>query len=241
MEIVPVIDLKDGVVVRARHGDRASYRPIETPLSATSEATAVVAGLLSLHPFRSLYVADIDAIEGRGDSGTILGRIRERFPDLSLWVDNGCADRRAAEAFLAAFPRASLVLGSESQRDDSLLRSLRHDPRIVLSLDFRGDAFIGPQSLIADARTWPSRIILMTLARVGSDAGPDFARFAEILMRAGDRRAYLAGGLRGREDLPAVAASGAAGILVASALHDGRLASADLAGIARRDGSASPA
>ena len=35
MEIIPVVDLKGGVVVRARMGQREEYRPIETPLSPT--------------------------------------------------------------------------------------------------------------------------------------------------------------------------------------------------------------
>ena len=68
MEVIPVIDLKGGAVVRARHGDRASYRPIETPLSPTSDPLDVVAGLLSVHAFRTLYIADLDAIEGYGDA-----------------------------------------------------------------------------------------------------------------------------------------------------------------------------
>ena len=63
----------------------------------------------------------------------------------------------------------------------------------------------------------------MTLARVGSGAGPDFDRYATIKKRAGGRAVYLAGGLRDSGDLAAVKASGAAGILVASALHDGRV------------------
>ena len=41
MEIVPVIDLKGGAVVRALQGDRANYRPIRTPLSRTSEPADV--------------------------------------------------------------------------------------------------------------------------------------------------------------------------------------------------------
>jgi phosphoribosylformimino-5-aminoimidazole carboxamide ribotide isomerase len=69
----------------------------------------------------------------------------------------------------------------------------------------------------------------MTLARVGTDCGPDFSRFSRIRKVSGARRVYMAGGLRGRDDLAAVKASGAAGILVASALHDGRLAAEDLA------------
>ena len=35
MQIIPVLDLKDRMVVRARMGQRDAYRPIETPLSST--------------------------------------------------------------------------------------------------------------------------------------------------------------------------------------------------------------
>jgi len=232
MEVIPVVDLKGGVVVRARAGERASYRPIETPLSATSEPLDVVAGLLALYPFRTLYVADLDAIEGSGNAAAILDRIAQKYPRLSLWIDNGCADHDAAHAVLARFQNAALVLGSESQRDTTLVSALSADPRVILSLDFRADAFVGPPALLHQPALWPKRLIVMTLAKVGSGEGPDFARAAEIQRRAGDRAVYLAGGLRGRDDLAAVKASKAAGILVASALHDGNIIPADLAGLA---------
>lgn len=232
MEVVPVVDLKGGAVVRARHGDRAAYRPIETPLSPTSDPLDVVAGLLSVHAFRTLYIADLDAIEGHGSAGTILDRISKTFPHLSLWVDNGCATGGVAENFLMRNPGATLVLGSESQRDEKLVAELRDEPRTILSLDFRGESFLGPSALLNEAALWPARIIVMTLARVGSSAGPDFERHASIRKRANGRAIYLAGGLRDRDDLAAVRASGAAGILVASALHDGRISSADLASTA---------
>jgi phosphoribosylformimino-5-aminoimidazole carboxamide ribotide isomerase len=70
----------------------------------------------------------------------------------------------------------------------------------------------------------------MTLARVGSGAGPDLERFAAIRARAGTREIVMAGGLRDARDLAAARAAGAAAILVASALHDGRLTGGDLAG-----------
>ena len=228
MEVIPVIDLKGGAVVRARHGDRASYRPIETPLSPTSDPLDVVAGLLSVHAFRTLYIADLDAIEGRGSSSAILDRIAKSFPQLSLWVDNGCADLDAARDFLTRVPATSLVLGSESQKATALVAALQDNPRVILSLDFRGEEFLGPQALLSNATLWPARLVVMTLARVGSGAGPDFDRHASIRERAGGRAIYLAGGLRDRSDLAAVKASGAAGILVASALHDGRIIAADL-------------
>jgi phosphoribosylformimino-5-aminoimidazole carboxamide ribotide isomerase len=229
VEIVPVIDLKDGVVVRARHGDRASYRPIHTPLSLSPAPLEVVKGLMSLHPFRTLYIADLDAIEGKSDGAAVISEITASFPGLDLWIDNGCADRSAAEALLAEMSSTSLVLGSESQRDASLVRALRESGRILLSLDFRGDRLLGPEALLAEPDLWPERVIVMTLARVGSSAGPDFARFDDMRRRSPTRRYYMAGGLRDHADLAAAEQAGAAGFLVASALHDGRLTGDDLA------------
>jgi phosphoribosylformimino-5-aminoimidazole carboxamide ribotide isomerase len=69
----------------------------------------------------------------------------------------------------------------------------------------------------------------MTLARVGSGAGPDFDRLAEIRAAAPDRALYAAGGVRGADDLAALNRLGVGGALVASALHDGSLTGADLA------------
>jgi len=227
MEIIPVIDLKGGVVVRARMGQRDQYRPIETPLSATSDPVDVVRGLLSVSAFRTLYVADLDAIERKGDARTALARVKSAFPQLDVWVDNGLAGADAARAFLDA-GADHLVLGSEAQADHLLVESLRDDPRVVLSLDFRGDTFIGPPSLLATPDIWPRRVIVMTLARVGSAAGPDLARLAAIHKISGGRRVYAAGGLRHAGDLHELRNAGIAGVLVASALHDGRLTAADL-------------
>jgi phosphoribosylformimino-5-aminoimidazole carboxamide ribotide isomerase len=57
IEVIPVIDLKGGAVVRARHGTRHSYAPIVTPHARTSAPLDVVAGFLTVHPFRSNRIA----------------------------------------------------------------------------------------------------------------------------------------------------------------------------------------
>src|SRR5215471_17804180 len=100
MEIIPVLDLKGGQVVRARMGQRDLYRPIETPLAATSDPLDVMRGLLSVHRFTTAYVADLDAIERKGDNGAALAALKAEFSDVSLWVDNGMADPAAAERWL---------------------------------------------------------------------------------------------------------------------------------------------
>lgn len=227
MRIIPVIDLMGGKVVRARMGDRASYRPIETPLSPSSDAVDVIRGLLALHPFPTLYVADLDAIAGAGSNFSVLGRVRAEFPRLQLWVDNGAADPEAVDALIRADLGAP-VIGSESQRDAGLIAQHRDSRRIVLSLDFRGDAFQGPEEILSDPKVWPRRVIVMTLARVGSGAGPDLARLGAIRTISGGREIYAAGGVRDAADLAALKAAGAAGALVATALHDGRIGKAEL-------------
>jgi len=230
MEIIPVVDLKDGVVVHARMGRRDEYRPIETPLSPTSDPVDVARGLLSVHAFATLYIADLDAIEGRGDNRRALTRLRVECPQLTLWVDNGISDRRGAEDWLDA-GWGSLVLGSETQRDAALVRHFAHDARVALSLDFRGETFQGPPALLHDAGAWPRKVIVMTLARVGSGDGPDLDRLRSVRDAAMGRQVYAAGGVRDAADLVILKRCGIAGALVASCLHDGRLRGKDIAAL----------
>jgi len=222
MDVIPVIDIKGGVVVHARMGRRDEYRPIVTPLSATADPLDVVRGLLSVHPFTTLYVADLDAIERTGDNSAVLRRLRAELPDTALWVDCGIADHTAAEAWLQA-DFGHLVIGSEAQTDAALLRRFADHSRVVLSLDFRGMALRGPPALLAEPAHWPQRVIVMALSRVGSGAGPDIERLYGIRDAAPTKAVYAAGGIRDGADLAALANGHIAGALVASCLHDGRL------------------
>lgn len=228
MDVIPVLDLKGGLVVHARMGMRSQYRPIDTPLSPSSRPLDVARGLLSIHPFTAFYIADLDAIERRADNDAALMELKKAFPDLVFWVDNGVADLAGAKRWLDA-GIGYLVIGSEVQGSGELLRHLQHDDRVVLSLDFRGDAFMGPAALLDDADAWPADIIVMTLARVGSAVGPDMARLAAIKARAPGKRVYAAGGVRGADDLAALAEAGISGALVATCLHNGTLTGAQIA------------
>jgi phosphoribosylformimino-5-aminoimidazole carboxamide ribotide isomerase len=228
MQIIPVLDLKEKVVVHARMGERDKYRPIQTPLSPTSNPVDVARGLLSIYPFTTVYIADLDAIARSGDNNATLTELRDEFPDITFWVDSGVTDWPGAQGWLDA-DLGHLVLGSETQEDAALLRGLSKDERIILSLDYRGDAFVGPQALLSDVDAWPSRIIAMTLARVGSAVGPDWNRLAVIKSCRPDRLVFAAGGVRDADDLVALARLGVAGALVASCLHNGKLAGAQIA------------
>jgi phosphoribosylformimino-5-aminoimidazole carboxamide ribotide isomerase len=233
--IIPVLDLKSGAVVHARAGDRANYRPIETPLAAGSSPRDVLAGLLALAPFRAVYIADLDAIEGKGGHDEVLRALRQDFPSVAFWLDRGIAEVEAAEAVVR---RGFVsVVGSESLTDAAMPQRLNEvlgRGRYVLSLDHRGDTFLGPAALATEAASWPDRVIVMTLDRVGASGGPDFERLAAIQARAGARQVFAAGGVRGADDVAALQACGIAGALVASAIHDGRLTPSFLSRLTRR-------
>jgi phosphoribosylformimino-5-aminoimidazole carboxamide ribotide isomerase len=208
-------------------GRRDHYRPIETPLSATSNPTDVVRGLLALHPFPTLYVADLDAIERRGNNDAMLRRLQAEFAGLTFWVDSGIADRAAAHAWLGA-GLGKVVLGSEALPDAGLVHQFADDPRVILSLDFRDDASLGPPTLLTQPDHWPEQVIVMTLTRVGSGAGPDLARLSAIRAAAPAKKIYAAGGVRDGADLIALHKAGMAGALVATSLHDGRLSGPEI-------------
>ena len=89
MNIIPVLDLKAGQVVHAKHGDRQNYLPIQSALSNSSEPLAIVKALQSLYPFKHLYIADLDAIQGNDSHVAQIKNIQKCFPDLEIWLDAG--------------------------------------------------------------------------------------------------------------------------------------------------------
>ena len=209
-----------------------SYRPLASSrVAASAEPADVIRGLLALHPFRTLYIADLDAIRKRGDHKAAIFALRQEFPELRFWVDAGFAGECSCRRFLAA-DLGDLVLGSESQGDLRLVELLAGEPRLILSLDFQGERQLGAASIFDSPELWPERVIAMTLARVGAGAGPDLERLRALRAMAPGKRLYAAGGVRGPGDLHELRALGCAGVLVASALHDGRLGRAELAAFA---------
>ncbi len=113
MQLVPVIDLKAGQVVRAYLGRRDHYAPLVTPLAPTSAATDVVEGFLRLFPFPALYVADLDAIDGRGTNQGVIEELSAAFPRQRFWLDAGLRDAAGVRALLEK-PQIDPVIGAES-------------------------------------------------------------------------------------------------------------------------------
>lgn len=219
-----MIDLRNGQVVHARGGERAHYRPLSSPLCDSSRPLDVVHALLARSRFASLYIADLDAIEGRGDHIDQINAIAINHPRLNLWVDSGLRNLADFESFRNRGVGVP-VFGTESLHD---LRVMELDPdRWILSLDFMDQRLVGMPDVWAMPDHWPRRTIVMSLAAVGSLAGPNVNLLRRVLRLAPATSVFAAGGVRDQADLDALTRLGARGALVGSAVYEGRLPTAD--------------
>ena len=220
----------DGLVVAARLGGRKHYQPLHSKLCDGPEPHAVVTGLLSLHNFQDFYIADLNAICQTGNHTGIIRSLVRTFPNQHFWIDAGI--RESADiARLKAQSLGVPVIGSETFHDD-LHQPIPDD--CVLSLDFSGEKPLGSGRLCTQTSLWPRRLIVMSLDRIGSSCGPDFQKLASIRERAPAAEIYAAGGVRDASDLGHLRAMQVTGALVASALHDGRVAQAEISALAER-------
>jgi phosphoribosylformimino-5-aminoimidazole carboxamide ribotide isomerase len=221
MEIIPVLDLMNGLAVHARQGHRESYQPLQSPLCRSAEPCAVVEGLLSLHPFKTVYIADLDALMGKGRQTGAVAELRQAFPDLGWWIDQGIPGGDGG-LFFPLETNTRPVIGSESLRDEDLSSLAGMNPaEWILSLDSRAGQPLGPASLPERPDLWPDTVILMNLSVVGSGGGPSVGRLEQLTKGYPRHRFVAAGGVRDGADLARLDALGVAAVLMASALHSG--------------------
>lgn len=206
-------------MVAAQGGERARYVPIRSPLCQSSDPEQVLEALLTLAPFSTVYLADLDAIRGLGDQFEVIARLIARYHRIQFWIDAGVSSYDG----LIHWERCGNivpVIGSESQASLVAARSLINLARApVLSLDFSQGQFLGPRKLLDQTSAWPHRVIAMSLHRIGSGDGPDFARLEDLQRAAPARQIFAAGGIRDHVDLLALKRQGVPGALCATALH----------------------
>jgi len=237
--VIPVLDLKDGLVVHARAGKqahagkRAEYRPLATPFGPPHDPVVIARALLAITGSPILYVADLDAILGRGDNFELCRQLADAFPATTLWIDAGFSDVSDCAFWLPL--GATLVVGSETVAGLEAWANIRASfgNNVVLSLDFDEQGLRGPDAVIADPALWPDRLILMSLGLVGREQGPDLARLKDALACEGDRAVYVAGGVGNLDDIKQVAELGAQGVLAATALHSGTVTQKEIAALLR--------
>jgi len=244
MQILPVVDLLEGRVVRGVAGLRDQYRPIQSVLTDGSDPLQIAEAIRSHFGLAELYLADLDAILRGCPNVSTLRSLNDA--GFTLLVDAGLRQCDDAAPIVAAGVQ-QVVAGLETLAGPQELRRLVEQfgsNRVVFSLDLRGGRPLGDPTQWPDADPFAiaaaaieagcTQLIILDIARVGTAEGvPTLPLCAEI------RRAYpratliTGGGIRGSEDLRRLEESPVDAVLIASALHNGSIGRADLDAIRR--------
>src|SRR5881628_3215662 len=113
MRIIPVLDVKSGVTVRAVAGRRAEYRPLVSRLTSSTDPRDVADAFRRHFDLTELYLADLDAIAGAEPAWPLFADLCDR--GFRVWVDAGV--RTVADAIrLATADVEIVVVGLETVR-----------------------------------------------------------------------------------------------------------------------------
>lgn len=244
MHVIPVLDIRQSVVVRGVAGNRAEYRPIESGLAPSGDPVDVACAIRDAFGLSSLYVADLDAIletdpDARAVNLPIYDALRQA--GFRLMVDAGIRHPADADAVLAA-GATQVIAGLETWPLLSMLEMLNHRigrDRLVFSLDLKGG------EVVRTFRDLPTRdpfeiaaavieagiheLIVLDVASVGVSQGvPTLDLCRELREFAPRTKLITGGGVRNATDLAILRDASIDGVLVASALHDGSLSAGDV-------------
>jgi phosphoribosylformimino-5-aminoimidazole carboxamide ribotide isomerase len=241
VRIVGVVDLLGGRAVHARAGRREGYRPVRAAAAAPVDGDAVTLArtYVSRVGLTELYIADLDAIQGRAPQDAPVITIAAL--GTPFWLDAGISSAaRARHALDLGATR--LVVGLETLTSFESLEEICEavgGDRVAFSLDLRNGKPIVASDRIASesaplvaaraANAGASVVIVIDLARVGTSTGLDLEMITRVRAAVPRLTLLAGGGVRGQEDLAHLADCGCDGALVATAVHDGRIGAAEVA------------
>ncbi len=232
MRLIPVLDVLHNTAVRGVGGRRDEYRPLVTQLCAGSDPLVVAAAYRVRLDTPTLYLADLDAIMHRQPKVVLYRQLLRYGTD--LWLDAGvCTSADVAPLVELGVP--TIIIGLESWTSPQELGQLTKTVpagRLLFSLDLRqGQTCGGPQ--------WPAaphaiievalaagitRFLVLDLHDVGQHTGGSTMALCHTLReRLPTAEIITGGGVRDEQDVRRWEQHGIDGLLVASAVHDGRL------------------
>ncbi len=235
LPLIPVLDVQGGQAVQAIAGDRQHYRPVQSLLCKGSSPVALTRVFVQ-RGLETLYLADLDALEGGQPSEKLYGELLAC--GAALLIDAGLKTAEQAQRLAELSPAIhGVIAGLETLPDEAALAAMLDRvgaQRLVLSLDLRAGV---PLARSAHWRGWTAeaiveravalgleRLIVLDLARVGLGAGTGTESLCRTLRKQHPTLNIIAGGgVQDHADLERLASAGCHAALVASALHQGKL------------------
>ena len=227
MLIIPVIDISQGVVVQATKSDRKSYKPIKSSISDNPDPESILTSYLKLYPFKIIYIADLDAIEGKKNQSKLINRLTSKYKDCEFWLDAGI--EQIYNKFQYKSNNLRYILGTENEFSiDEFRKLIDNNPKIILSIDINKKGNFYNSDILNYSDEWPKKVIIMMLHLVGSGEGIDISNIEKIIKYDSSSELFVAGGINSASNIKKLKSMDIKGCLIASALHQKKISRKDL-------------
>lgn len=239
MQIIPVMDVQNGVVVHGVAGQRSHYRRVQSLLTPSCAPSVLLRAFVEQFGFTSCYLADLDAIQQQQLNRCTVAELTRS--GVELMVDRGVRCAADVQELLdLGVNRVVVALETLTSGDVAAnLLSEFGSEALVLSLDLKSGRALtnngpwqnqSPQTIAEELIGIGFRnMIVLDLAAVGMNQGTPTLQLCERIRDHFPAVSVITGGgVRSTDDLWQLHRAGIDGALVASALHDGRLTSDDV-------------
>ncbi len=240
MKMVPVLDILDGVAVRAVGGVRNEYRPLQSIGCQTPDPVEIALSIRSRFGFNEWYIADLDGIVHRQWNCDLLESLVKR--GFSLRVDLGISSIEDLYQVGKLQEKMEFILASESLIDYTtfdLLSSMIDPGQLTFSLDLIEGEMICPEGAWRDrsileiidyiTRRGLRKVIVLDLAYIGCTKGVGTLNLCRQLQATfPELEIITGGGVRTTKQLTLLEQAGIHTALLGTALHNGQLEPQDL-------------
>ncbi|WP_457611957.1 HisA/HisF family protein [Methanocaldococcus sp.] len=208
MEIVPVIDIMDGLAVSGKGGKREEYKPLKSVICQNPDPIEL-AKVYKDYGVSKIYIADLDKIMGRGDNFNLIKKI----DFINKMVDVGIKDEKD---FKKAKNLGEIIVGTETLKDISLLK------KAIVSLDFKDGKLLNYNLDFILNNLGNKPVIILDISNVGTQRGLNRELIKDIKDRI-DNPIYVGGGIRDLKDIEFCYSIDVEGVLIGTAIHKGIL------------------
>ena len=231
-ELIPAIDLRNGLVVRLKRGDYNQQTTYDVD-------PVVMAKKFQDAGCKWLHIVDLDgAKEGRPINLATIEKI-VRATNLKVEVGGGIRTEESME-YVLAIGAHRIILGTRALADMGWFKAMCHDARfrnrLVLGLDAR-DGLVSTHGwtqtaedspkavdIARDVDNWPlSAIIYTDIARDGMMKGPNIRATVSLTKVCHNVPVVHSGGIKKLADITALKPLAIQGIIVGKSIYEGTL------------------
>nr|WP_319372953.1 HisA/HisF family protein [uncultured Methanobacterium sp.] len=222
--IIPVLDIKNGTAVSGKSGNRETYKPLQTVFHPSSNPLKIARALLDAGA-EQLYIADLDAIEGKDSNEDLVGKINQFIP---VMLDCGANDIDSVSGALQVADKVIVATETLKNMDDLHEIFCRvNRERIILSIDVMDNKVLSKYMELDFKflrenleKLQPSQIILLDISRVGTEGGINWGLINEF---TGLESSIILGGGITEDDMHQLDKKGVNKVLIGTALHKGQI------------------